>query len=419
MIEIVKTKADLCTGCNRCVRECPLEMANVVYQDENGKLKIKIDYDKCIACGRCVPVCKHKARYYTDDTERFFDDLKNGVPISLIVNPSTCSGFPSYKKLFTFFKKSGVNKIANVSLGSDICIWAHLKYLEEKKALPMITQICPAVVSYCEIYHHDLLPHMSPVHGPMGCASVYLKEYLGIGDNIALLSPCIPRVNEFENAKLAKYVLNYTKLQEYLVKNNIKLPQKETDFDYSETELGSMCLIPGGVKENVEYLFGNKFHIVKVEGHTVYKKLDEYAEAGKELLPDIFDVLNCAEGCNMGSACPVNRNLFEFEQSKKISRMKMPEERRKEHFEATYKKYNDKFKLSKFLRKYRSVKSALPKLTDKDINKAFKLLGKTTYENQNIDCGSCGSETCLAMARKIALGISIPFNCIAKEKEDV
>ena len=54
MIEAVRTKSSSCTGCNRCVRECPMELANITYQDESGEIKVKIDHEKCIACGRCV-----------------------------------------------------------------------------------------------------------------------------------------------------------------------------------------------------------------------------------------------------------------------------------------------------------------------------------------------------------------------------
>ena len=59
--EIIKSRNNLCTGCNRCVRECPMETVNVTYQDEEGNIKVKIDLDKCIACGRCVSACKHDA----------------------------------------------------------------------------------------------------------------------------------------------------------------------------------------------------------------------------------------------------------------------------------------------------------------------------------------------------------------------
>gem|GEM_PF-3389044 len=88
MKEIIKSNQDLCTGCNRCVRECPMETANITFLDEANKIKVKIDRDKCIACGRCITVCKHGARYYEDDTERFFADLQAGTPMSLIAAPA-------------------------------------------------------------------------------------------------------------------------------------------------------------------------------------------------------------------------------------------------------------------------------------------------------------------------------------------
>ena len=98
MRETVNTRHDLCTGCNRCVRECPMETANITYQDGGGNIKVKVDSAKCIACGRCVSACKHNARYYEDDTCRFFDDLANGVPISLIAAPSIRTNMPEYMK---------------------------------------------------------------------------------------------------------------------------------------------------------------------------------------------------------------------------------------------------------------------------------------------------------------------------------
>ena len=130
MTEAIKSINELCTGCNRCVRECPMELACVTYMDENSNIKVKIDLEQCIACGRCVMACKHDARYFSDDTEQFFDDLAAGVPISLIAAPAIRTNIPDYKRLFTYLKNLGVNKIYDVSLGADICVWAHIKYLD-------------------------------------------------------------------------------------------------------------------------------------------------------------------------------------------------------------------------------------------------------------------------------------------------
>ena len=395
-----------------------METANITYQDEAGNIKVRIDYNKCIACGRCVTACKHDARFFGDDTERFFDDLKNGFPISLIAAPSIKTNIPGYKKLFTYLKQLGVNKIYDVSLGADICIWAHIKNIEQNGNTRIITQPCPVIVTYCELYRHDLLKYLSPVHSPMACISIYMKKYQGIDDRVAALSPCIAKTNEFQDTGLSQYNITFAKLLDYLKSNGTELPEEEADFDHDESGLGSLFPMPGGLKENIEYFLGKKLHIAKAEGFDVYEKLDQYAITPEYFLPDLFDVLNCADGCNLGSAYSHDRNVFEIDKTMNDTRRKATEERRMAYYKSLYKTYDDTFTFSDFIREYQPVLTPFPQLTDDDIRKSFDLLGKTDDAKQHVDCGACGSTTCYDMARKIALGVNIPANCIVKSKDD-
>ena len=85
-MELVRTN-DNCVGCNKCIRACRCVGANVSeYKD--GKNRIVVDPDKCIGCGACLDVCEHDAREFVDDTEKFFEDLKKGEKISLLVAPA-------------------------------------------------------------------------------------------------------------------------------------------------------------------------------------------------------------------------------------------------------------------------------------------------------------------------------------------
>jgi len=418
MTNIINSKNSSCTGCNRCVRECPMETANITYQDEDGNIKVKIDHDKCITCGRCITACKHDARFFTDDTERFFEDLSKGIPISLITAPSIRTNIPDYKKLFTYLKNLGVKLIYDVSLGADICVWANIKYFKENGNAPIITQPCPAIVSYCEMYCHNLLPRLSPVHSPMGCISIYMKKYKGINDSIAALSPCIAKKKEFNDTGLAEYNITFVSLLEYLKNNNITLPDEETQFNNDESGLGSMFPMPGGLKENIEFFMGKTIHIAKAEGYSVYEKLNHYAETKPSFLPDIFDLLNCVEGCNFGSAHSNDKSIFEIEKIMNNRIKKVTDKQKYDHYQSVYKTYNDTLTLSHFLRKYKATPALIRHLTDEDINSAFMLLGKDNNNKQNIDCGACGCETCRQMARKIARNLNIPSNCIYKSIEN-
>ncbi|MCL2690363.1 MAG: ATP-binding protein, partial [Chitinispirillia bacterium] len=418
MVKIINSKTDLCVGCNRCVRRCPMEAANITFLDSSDNLKVEVDHEKCIVCGRCVEACKHKARVYTDDTERFFDDLSKGVSISLMAAPSIITNFPEYKRLFTYLKQLGVNKIYDVSLGADICIWAYVKYMEKNNFAPLITQPCPSIVKYCEIYRHDLLDKLSPVQSPMACASIYMKRYRGINDSVAALSPCIAKSVEFHDTGLAQYNVTFNKLFQYLEDNRIELPSEETEFDHEKSGLGSLFPIPGGLKENIEYFTGKRLHITKSEGFNVYEKLDKYAKAKKEFIPEVFDVLNCIEGCTIGTACNHDQNVFEVNKKMDNRRIAAIADCSGGLYKQAYQTYDSTLDLSHFLREYQPVSITVPQITDNDIEKAFELLGKSSYEKQIIDCCACGSETCHEMARKIALNLNVPINCVVKSMED-
>ena len=82
-----------CVGCNKCISVCPVLTANHAVL-ENGENKIVVDGNQCISCGACFDACAHNARSFQDDTERFFEDLKKGEKISLLLAPAFVANYP-------------------------------------------------------------------------------------------------------------------------------------------------------------------------------------------------------------------------------------------------------------------------------------------------------------------------------------
>ena len=75
--------------------------------------------------------------------------------------------------------------------------------------------------------------------------------------------------------------------------------------------------------------------------------------------------------------------------------------------------------------RYREGDAAAPRpvpkrrdISAEDLEAAFAALDKESAEKRRVDCGACGSPTCMDMARKIALGVNLPLNCIAKCRAD-
>ncbi len=421
MRELIKTDLSKCEGCNRCVRVCPVAECNVVFKHD-GEIKVKVDPAKCIACGACISVCRHEARSYEDDTERFFNDLKNGVAISMMTAPALRTNFSNWKSVLAWLKSMGVRKIYDVSLGADICTWAHIRYLE-KHTGPVITQPCPAIVSYISKYQSELLTQLSPIHSPMMCTAILMRDEMKITDKIAVLSPCIAKAREFEDTGLASYNVTFKKLSEYMEKNHVKIPNWDFEFDHIAPSLGRIYSMPGGLKENVENYLGKSVRIDKSEGQgVVYKNLDLLAKESKTTMPPIFDVLNCPEGCNLGTGCNHSASVFKVNSvmnNEKQGALAQYPKTDKAKMTELFEMFDRKLKIESFMRSYKNQRVHQIPYSESDVEKAFIQLGKLHHEQRTHDCFACGSDTCHEMAVRIAKGINVPDNCMEKTRSDI
>ena len=58
----------------------------------------------------------------------FFEDLKNGEQISLLIAPSFQAVYSTeYSKVLGALREMGAKRMLSISLGADICTWAYLK----------------------------------------------------------------------------------------------------------------------------------------------------------------------------------------------------------------------------------------------------------------------------------------------------
>ena len=107
----------------------------------------------------------------------------------------------------------------------------------------------------------------------MLCTAIYMRRYQGVTDKIAAISPCIAKGNEFaETNNLVSYNVTFARLEEYIQSHKLTLPQEGCGYDHIDSGLGSVYSMPGGLKENVEFMPGKALRIDKSEGQsTVYK----------------------------------------------------------------------------------------------------------------------------------------------------
>ena len=430
MDSIVYTN-DNCIGCNKCIKVCSA-IGACISKEEEGKARIVVDGSKCVACGSCIDVCEHKAREFCDDTDRFFEDLKRGDNISLLLAPAFKANYPDrYESVLGGLKAMGIKHVISVSFGADITTWGYINYIKENDFYGGISQPCPAVVSYIEHYIPELLPKLFPVQSPLMCAAIYARQELKITDKLAFISPCIAKKIEIDdpnNAGLVQYNVTFDHLMKYVEDHKIEGTPTGSEVEYG---LGSYYPTPGGLAENVRWFLGDDVFIRQVEGE---KHLYEWLHKNADLIRNdktpflLIDALNCSQGCICGTAVDTGKAgtdeaLYELlkirEHSKKEapfdawSRNDTPSERLKnfnEHFE--------NLNLKDYLREYRDLSGDCRVLVpdDKELNGIFLSMNKQTEESRKINCTCCGYDSCRQMAYAIFNGFNHKENCIYYEK---
>lgn len=421
---------DQCSGCNKCVRACPVLISNIA--TDPGR--VTVDSGHCIACGACFDACTHGARDYYDDTDTFFADLAAGKSISVIIAPAFLANYPrEYRRVLGLLKQKGVKHIYSVSFGADITTWGYLKYITEHQFFGGISQPCPAVVTYVEKYIPELIPRLVPIHSPMMCMAVYAKKYLHNNDKLAFISPCIAKKLEITDPNCGDYVsynVTFQKLMAYIGNSYTSAPEYNDELEYG---LGSLYPMPGGLRENVEHFLGKAQVVRQVEGEKeAYHYLQEYVKriGNKQQLPFMVDILNCGKGCIYGTATEPSRNTDDVlltlssmrNMNKKDMRKTSPftsknkspwtsdvshEERLKNFMEAF-----SGLNINDFMRSYTNKKVTIKEPTDAELDRIFDSMNKTDQKSRSLNCSTCGYQTCLDMARAIHNGVNIRENCI-------
>lgn len=421
---------DQCSGCNKCVRACPVLISNIA--TDPGR--VTVDSGHCIACGACFDACTHGARDYYDDTDTFFADLAAGKSISVIIAPAFLANYPrEYRRVLGLLKQKGVKHIYSVSFGADITTWGYLKYITEHQFFGGISQPCPAVVTYVEKYIPELIPRLVPIHSPMMCMAVYAKKYLHNNDKLAFISPCIAKKLEITDPNCGDYVsynVTFQKLMAYIGNSYTSAPEYNDELEYG---LGSLYPMPGGLRENVEHFLGKAQVVRQVEGEKeAYHYLQEYVKriGNKQQLPFMVDILNCGKGCIYGTATEPSRNTDDVlltlssmrNMNKKDMRKTSPftsknkspwtsdvshEERLKNFMEAF-----SGLNINDFMRSYTNKKVTIKEPTDAELDRIFDSMNKTDQKSRSLNCSACGYQTCLDMARAIHNGVNIRENCI-------
>lgn len=421
-----------CVGCNRCITRCPSLGANYTVA-QNGNFQLFVNNAFCVQCGNCKKECSHEARQYTDDTVAFFDALNKHEKIALIVSPALYTAYPDQSPgILGYLQSLGVTCIYDGAIGGDISALAHIQYMYEHPREGRISSTCSALTNYVEKHKPELIPTLAPVQIPAVCLALYMRDYIGIQEKIAYISPCIAEssiTENFETKSAIQFVITIEHLLAYLQDTNTS--SYSAGFDRRSQDLGYLLSYSGGLKEVVEQYSATQETILPFSDLKCLGK-KEAGSVSETLLSRednyLVDFMQCEYGCFTGTGLQVktftaknllltynrirNVKIADFKKNR-FSNPQVAIDQAIKHLSLPGKE----LQLHDFYRKFTATGVSEKQITPEDLETAYLSMGKTTPQSRSIDCRHCGYGSCALMAEAIAKGYNVPDNCGSYKKQ--
>ncbi|MGA7722791.1 MAG: methyl-accepting chemotaxis protein [Ignavibacteriaceae bacterium] len=422
--KVVDVNQQICTNCHKCISICPVKYCNIGIGDH-----IEINQDLCIGCGECISVCPSHARIIIDDFVLLKESFNRREKIIAIVAPAIAAVFPdTYLNFNGWLKSKGVAAIFDVSFGAELTVKSYLDHIKRNNPVTVIAQPCPAIVSFIEIYHPELIPNLAPADSPMMHSMKMVKKYYPQYNNCKFLivSPCIAKKREFNEVGIGDFNVTMKSFLEYFKIERIQLSNyPEVNFDGSEAERAVLFSTPGGLMRTVHREAPDVINFArKIEGpHTIYHYLENLkADIDQGKTPLLVDCLNCEKGCNGGTGTMRDKSTDELEHAIEIRNKKMQKLYEKKGFTLSRLSKNkklhaiiDKFWDKELYKRTYKNNSALFKDTikipgDSQVDLIFNDMLKSE-EKDILNCGHCGYKDCRQMATAIFNKLNKKENC--------
>jgi iron only hydrogenase large subunit-like protein/predicted nucleic acid-binding Zn-ribbon protein len=400
-----------CKNCHACIEVCPVKFC----LDGSGST-IKINEETCIGCGRCIDACSHEARFPLDDAPDFFRDLGEGAEIVAIIAPAAAANFGGkIGNLVGYLRSLGVKAVYDASFGAELTTESYRRHIVAAKPKTVIAQPCPAIVSFLELYHPELIQYLAPVDSPLLHSAKAIRRLHPEcrSARIAAITPCLAKKREFEDTDLVSYNVTFRSIEAALGKGRKTLDSFQSEpFDGLDGERGRGYPLPGGLMRTVARDAPEVARRIRtIEGtENVYEYFDSLsASIAKGTAPLVLDCLNCAHGCVIGPGTDRGKYALDDLKTHIETRSAPQNEKRLKALRKTVEKAMTGVD---FGRTYvdRSGAARLNAPTEKELGRIYLSMDKKGAEDI-YNCASCGYGSCEDMAKAIFNGLNKAENC--------
>ena len=291
MASFLTLKKSNCKNCYKCIRHCPVKSIRF-----SGNQAHIID-NECILCGHCFVVCPQNAKQIVDDTEKVKVMLQGEDPVIVSLAPSFIAnyegvGIDSMRKAL---KALGFADVEETAIGATIVKTEYERMLAEDHKDVIISSCCHSANLLIQKYFPGALPYLADVLSPMLAHCQDIKRRIPNAKTV-FIGPCVAKKDEADHYKgLTDAVLTFEELTNWLNKEGIEL---EHEVDAQEESLARFFPVTGGVLKTMRQ-DAPGFTYLSIDGVANCMEALKDIESGK--IHHCFIEMNaCSGGCVSG-----------------------------------------------------------------------------------------------------------------------
>jgi len=406
MTPFIQTLKERCRVCYTCVRECPAKAIRIV----DGQAEIMPE--RCICCGNCVRVCSQDAKQVVDTTGTVRALLDDDAPVAACVAPSFPAEFVGLDegKLVAAVRALGFDYVHEVAFGADLVAAEYRRLLGSPNAGRHIATTCPAIASFVEKYHPDLVASLAPIVSPMVAIARVIRRTAPAGTRVVFIGPCIAKKHEADDALGGNdidAVLTFAELRRMLDTDGIcPAGLVPTPFDPPHGGLGAIFPVSRGLLQTADIpedlLTGT---VVAADGRSNFvEAIKEFADG--DLDARLLEALAC-QGCIMGAGMSNAAPLF--------SRRAQVSRYVKAHLDGLdrdqWREDVERLAETDLTRRFSTDDQRIGDPSNDVLADIMERMGKFRPEDE-LNCGACGYETCHEHAVAIYKGLAESEMCL-------
>ena len=394
-MECLTLKKSNCKNCYKCIRHCPVKSIRF-----SGNQAYIIS-DECILCGQCFVVCPQDAKQIVDETEKVRVLLQSGDPVVVSLAPSFVANYEGVgiDSMRDALKKLGFYDVEETAIGATIVKKEYDRLINEGKRDILISSCCHSINLLIQKYYPNLLPYLADVLSPMQAHCIDIKKRVPNAKTV-FIGPCVAKKDEAQKyGDIVDAVLTFDELTAWLNNERISLEKKK---DKTEKSLARFFPTTGGILKTMAMANPN-YSYMAIDGVENCMAALKDIEAGN-VHKCFIEMSACVGSCVGG---PV---MEKFHRSPVKDYLSVSDYAGKEDFEVVQPTPNEVVK--NFLTINRGT--TLP--SEAEIQETLRQMGKMKKEDE-LNCGSCGYDTCRAKAIAILQGKAEISMCLPYLKE--